>query len=61
MDGGTGSVSMGAYWNNVATPLLLFTIGFGLFAIFTVNQAVLLPPSSFTVVSKPAPPTVAVK
>ena len=61
MDGGSGTVSMGAYWNKVATPLLLFTVGFGLFAIFSVNQAILLPQSSFTVVSKPAQPTVAVK
>jgi len=38
MDGSCGSVSLDAYWNNVAIPFLFIILGFGLFVLFTLSD-----------------------
>ena len=38
MDGSCGSVSLDAYWNNVAIPFLFIVLGFGLFVLFSLSD-----------------------
>ena len=38
MDGSCGSVSLDAYWNNVAVPFLFIILGFGLFVLFSLSD-----------------------
>ena len=38
MDGSCGSVSLDAYWTNVAIPFLFIILGFGLFVLFSLSD-----------------------